>query len=421
MAHRPPRRPTRLSSPYVLSQPNGSQASGLELEKEQGILSDGAWNEPPHHTLLPSFMDYRGLERAGVLEGMQPLGKMPPIKMMARSRQEPSRRSTQARSLGSLAPQEGISIVDGSPAPASARTVSQLVDENTQTPSPAGDLYLLEIPALREESVPTMAPFASMSTDPGPTIAELLSSHSVLPHGISYIGLGTPLAHAPPAQMPAVLGSPAQPGSPYQKAIALAARNGDTQTEQMLYQIHLQAPRDPQLAELLSMLTRSPKTYEERVAIDESIRAFKRRAYAESHNPLNLGAAIIKPTVSRVDNHMSQSPLKTKGPIMVPATSIDPLIDPALTQTTSAAIQSALLTSKPTPKITLRHIASPNIEGSESVAAPLLMKQSIEPPILSSRRSSSSSLSSVDESILQEPSSLTMQYAIPTPRSSRPY
>ena len=52
------------------------------------------WKEPPLRPPAPSFEDYKGLERAGVLEHMAPLGTMPSQKVKQRIKvNEPSRRS----------------------------------------------------------------------------------------------------------------------------------------------------------------------------------------------------------------------------------------------------------------------------------------------------------------------------------------
>lgn len=56
------------------------------------------WKEPPLRPPAPSFEDYKGLERAGVLEHMAPLGTMPSQKVKQRVKaSEPSRRGALAR------------------------------------------------------------------------------------------------------------------------------------------------------------------------------------------------------------------------------------------------------------------------------------------------------------------------------------
>lgn len=63
------------------------------VQKESGTLAD-VWKEPPLRAPAPSFEDYKGLERAGVLEHMAPLGTMPSQKVKQRIKaSEPSRRA----------------------------------------------------------------------------------------------------------------------------------------------------------------------------------------------------------------------------------------------------------------------------------------------------------------------------------------
>jgi len=417
MAHRPPRKPTRLSSPFIIPQPNGLHTAALEPEKEQGISSNMTWQEPRLRAPVPSFMDYRGLERVGVLEQMQALGSMPPAKMKAKARQEPSRRAAQARGLDSLVQREATSTPDESSTAASAKAISQNAEGNIHTPSPVGDLYLLESPVPAEATASTVTPMASMTPlalgalQAAQLLPELPAPQPNVPHSSSYLGIGTPRVNGLTIHTPAAFGSPAQPGSPYQRAIALAARNGDAQTEQLLYQIHLQAHRDPQLVDLLTSLTHPPETFEEQVALDRKIRAFKRKVHGESLSPASSASTIIKPTIAREENRLSQSPIVEKsGAASIPATMIDPMIDPALTQTFTTTNRQSPLPSTSHPRILLRHQNQmPSSSGTPLSAPSSPMKQSAECAALQSRRSSSSSLSSIDETLFPEHPVLTKE------------
>ena len=65
-------------------------------QKEQGRLEE--WVEPPLRAPAPSFEDYKGLERQGVLEHMAPLGALPNQKVKQRMKQhEGPRRLTQLK------------------------------------------------------------------------------------------------------------------------------------------------------------------------------------------------------------------------------------------------------------------------------------------------------------------------------------
>lgn len=415
MAHRPPRKPTRLSSPFVIPQPDGLHTAAVEPEKEQGISSDMTWQEPQPRASLPSFMDYRGLERVGVLEQMQALGSMPSAKMKAKARQDLSRRTAQGRSLGSYAEPEMASNSDELSATPNARAVSQIADEDIHTPRHVQDLYSLESPTPAEAieramasmpSMASMAPLARGALQAAQLLPELPAPRPVIPVTNSYLGLGTPRMNGLTIHAPAAFGSPAQPGSPYQRAIALAARNGDAQTEQLLYQIHLQAHRDPQLVDLLTSLTHPPETFEEQVALDRKIRAFKRKVHGESFSPDSSASTIIKSTIGHDENRPSQSPIvENLGAASIPATIMDPLIDPALTQTSTTTNIHSPQPPSSHPKIRLRHQNQiPVSSGTQSSTPSSPTKQSIEGAALQSRRSSSSSLSSIDDTLFPEQS-----------------
>ncbi|KAI9675347.1 MAG: hypothetical protein M1817_001251 [Caeruleum heppii] len=55
------------------------------------------WIEPPLRTPAPSFQDYKGLERQGVLLNMQPLGAMPPAKLTAKTKTDSSNRVSKSK------------------------------------------------------------------------------------------------------------------------------------------------------------------------------------------------------------------------------------------------------------------------------------------------------------------------------------
>jgi hypothetical protein len=68
------------------------------------------WTEPPLRPPAPSFEDYKGLERHGVLEHMAPLGSLPGTKVKARLKQhEPSRRATHLKNGDARAARDEVS------------------------------------------------------------------------------------------------------------------------------------------------------------------------------------------------------------------------------------------------------------------------------------------------------------------------
>ena len=70
-------RSSRLASPMDTA-PRDSVSARREVQKTRDKQTSlGDWVEPPLRTPAPSFEDYKGLERQGVLEHMAPLGSFP--------------------------------------------------------------------------------------------------------------------------------------------------------------------------------------------------------------------------------------------------------------------------------------------------------------------------------------------------------
>ena len=87
------RKSPRTTSPkdtIESNQQGGEPQSQAQRNKVEG------WTEPPVRTPVPSFQDYKGLERQGVLEHMAPLGTPPNPKVWRQKQYEgPTRRFTQ--------------------------------------------------------------------------------------------------------------------------------------------------------------------------------------------------------------------------------------------------------------------------------------------------------------------------------------
>ena len=90
----------RTASPLDVAPKSSTNPENEQETQLETLDLQTEWKEPPLRTPAPSFEDYKGLERHGVLEHMAPLGAMPNQKVRLRVKQhEPSRRST----LGKLA------------------------------------------------------------------------------------------------------------------------------------------------------------------------------------------------------------------------------------------------------------------------------------------------------------------------------
>ncbi len=107
--------PTHTSSPKKVFLRNEAQ-----IEIHEADLSD-EWTEPPLRAPVPSFEDYKGLERHGVLEHMAPLGSLPNSKVKTRLKQhEPPRRVTHLKNGELRGQREEVSTPEPAP-PVTAR------------------------------------------------------------------------------------------------------------------------------------------------------------------------------------------------------------------------------------------------------------------------------------------------------------
>ena len=108
-------------------------------ERPQGTVSadSNVWEEPPLRTPVPSFEDYKGLERHGVLEHMAPLGSLPGSKVKARLRQhEPPRRAAHLKT-GEVGETRAVRDEVSTPEPAPPVTTKRSVPRNEEHPQQA--------------------------------------------------------------------------------------------------------------------------------------------------------------------------------------------------------------------------------------------------------------------------------------------
>jgi len=93
---RPMRKSSRMSSPLDVSMKEGIPLPIEQTKIDRKTWLD-TWVEPPLRTPAPSFEDYKGLERHGVLEHMAPLGTLPTQKVKLRVKAEPPKRVLQVK------------------------------------------------------------------------------------------------------------------------------------------------------------------------------------------------------------------------------------------------------------------------------------------------------------------------------------
>ena len=100
-----------------------------QVNGKHGSVSE-EWSEPPLRTPAPSFADYKGLERHGVLEHMAPLGSLPGQKVKSRLKQhEPPRRTAHLKNGEARAAREDLNTPEPAPPAATRRSEPRKAEE----------------------------------------------------------------------------------------------------------------------------------------------------------------------------------------------------------------------------------------------------------------------------------------------------
>lgn len=128
---RPLRKTSRLSTPLDVSMKDASTPERETSEqKNTGTLAQG-WSEPPLRDPAPSFEDYKGYERHGVLEHMAPLGSVPSQKIKLRVKNfEAPRRSLVVKNGDNAVAKEGVKTpTEPTPSNVTRRSESHKVED----------------------------------------------------------------------------------------------------------------------------------------------------------------------------------------------------------------------------------------------------------------------------------------------------
>ncbi|KAI9801107.1 MAG: hypothetical protein M1833_002975 [Piccolia ochrophora] len=139
------RKSARVSSPYRRTLPDPATPPLQQKEYEKRAAWD-EWSEPPLRPPAPSFEDYRGVERHGVLEQMAPLGTFPIVKGKPRLKAEPPRNAPPVKNRDGV---EAKAISqEPEPVVANRRSTSRKVDDAPpKTPTLRDQGYLQTVTA----------------------------------------------------------------------------------------------------------------------------------------------------------------------------------------------------------------------------------------------------------------------------------
>lgn len=123
-------RRSRISSPSRSStQHNVHVKTEAHAGDLNGDMEDG-WSEPPLRAPAPSFEDYKGLERHGVLEHMAPLGTLPGQKVKTRLKHhEPTRRIAHLKNGEARGAREEVNTPEPAPSVGTRRSEPRKTEE----------------------------------------------------------------------------------------------------------------------------------------------------------------------------------------------------------------------------------------------------------------------------------------------------
>lgn len=162
----------RLPSPPKHGAPQTRPAIKNEMQIESingGVLSED-WEEPAPRTPAPSFEDYKGLERHGVLEHMAPLGHLPGQKLRAKMKYQetgPRGRITQVKNGDTRVVNEEVSTPEPAPtAPSPRRSEPTRQDILPKPPRPREADEEGDYEAQNSASAAAAGPMTSLPTQP---------------------------------------------------------------------------------------------------------------------------------------------------------------------------------------------------------------------------------------------------------------
>ena len=172
-------RRSRRSTPLAGPPQESLAVKSEEMPARPGANSLTEWEEPPLRPPAPSFEDYKGVERHGVLEYMQPLGDLPNqrVKQRMKTHDHPRRAAPVRNGEHVVRGVEDISTPDPAPRPRSRRSESRKTEDRPSRSSAAreqnGDSDY--VPAGQAVSTPAKAqpPHSSKHDTPSSSRASL--------------------------------------------------------------------------------------------------------------------------------------------------------------------------------------------------------------------------------------------------------
>lgn len=384
-------------SPYS-NVPNMQPSNGSPVPQEQGRIIQTGWQEPPLRQPQPSYMDHRGLERQGVLDGMYALGTKPNSKIRQRARADPLRRAAGVDGYGSESPR---ATPDGTNMGFSTRAASLRAEEQSRPTSPASDNFAGAVhdtysgedtimQDYEQQVTPSrMAPQdASSYAYPEPPIDPSLIENIEAIEDVQQMQ-AQEQEEAQMSDMPVnTMPDPMR----MEKAI-VNANNRRPDLHPMITHLHSAILRDHDFAQLIAINASGNGTESQRKALSRKIGDLKRVVHIPNYTPRRIrsskggahSSTIPTPETSRTNpatqfSNLSHIPSQSRPPnFSSPRTTLKLHLNPSATPTDATS---------PLKQVATQH------DRSASMASDNQQGQS--------RRGSSSSLSSVNEEIAQD-------------------
>lgn len=350
-------RSSRLESP-LSAPPRDTVSIRNEAASRNNAASSLSteWQEPPLRPPAPSFEDYKGLERQGVLEYMQPLGTFPSqrVRLRLKAHDPPPKRTKKngEHAAAGRADTDDLSTPDPGPAPSSRRSESRKAEEKaSRHQSSRGK---------NEDS--DYRPNGPSSVTPSKAVSSHSSQH------------GTPSARAStgPVKLSAVVES----------AVEQSTKIGDPMLGLALRKLYKESIQNPELAVLLNAVLQQQASAEQKAGF----RKYVKRARKEV----------------MVETSVSQSPSQTQQPLSE-LKSMSPVDNGRVhTSKSRTSIDATGASKNHSNKHPTSHPHSPTKSAQQNAKSSSTEEPSVnrQPPSTRAKRSNStSSLSSVASSL----------------------
>lgn len=413
---RPTRQSSRTSSPFVRTQnesPAPVAVKEQRLEKGQGTLS--AWFEPAPKAPAPSFTEH-GFDRIGVLTNMQALGEKPSAKLKAKLREDAHRGAYLRRSDVMQSVEDVRETPEGTPFTERETSVAQKPDE----PLPA-------------------RPVSKKGEDDGDYVPNgVKSSSRSARNSVSKAGEPT-VAPTPEAPTPR---TPTSKPNPRREKLRSIVENAAQHSQSVgrptvgcaLSQLYNESLNNQDLTNLLFAVLEHRNTTQQQTAFHDYIKSMKKKCKHRHSDidhclpsPLSVPAALPAKSPHAVSAHngfnntalpgpaprTSGFTLKLNGPRLQPGQTL-PSVSPQKSLPVRTPESDRNRTRSKRPKFT-----SPT--PAESIQVDVMASgKPVAAPARSKSVESTSSLSEVDEAILQSASpSVLNTNGVNTARASR--